>query len=163
MPLIEVGRKVPDFTLNDQNGQPFTLSAQQWTVILFFYPEDDSPACTGQACDFRDLRDSLAARCVRAVGISPDDAAAHRAFIDKHKLGLMLLVDEPGANGEPRVASRLGAWGDKINYGRTYRGLIRTTYVIAPGRRVLACYGNIRAKGHAGRVFNQLDSILHNA
>lgn len=163
MPLIEIGRKMPDFTLKDQDGKPFTLSEQQWTVILFFYPEDDSPACTGQACDFRDRRELLAARRVRAVGISPDDGPSHRAFIDKHTLNMTLLVDEPDANGEPRIALKLGAWGEKLNYGRTYRGLIRTTYVVAPGRRVLACYGNIRAKGHAARVIRELDSILPDA
>ncbi|MFZ4575339.1 MAG: peroxiredoxin [Phycisphaerales bacterium] len=152
MPKVEVGRKVPDFTLTTQRGEPFTLSEQTRTVVLFFYPEDDSPACTGEACDFRDLRAELEAMNAIAVGISPDDQESHAAFESKYKLGMTLLVDERGPDGAPKLAKKLGAWGEKLNYGKTYVGLIRTTYVIAPGRVVVARFDNVRAKGHAGRV-----------
>jgi len=92
----------------------------------------------------------------QAVGLSPDDEESHRKFVNKHRLNMRLLVDGKDKSGAPKIASKLGAWGKKMNYGKTYVGLIRTTYVIAPDRTVLMRFDRVRAAGHAERVIESL-------
>jgi peroxiredoxin Q/BCP len=145
---VREGAPAPDFSLPDHSGRPVRLSDLRGrTVILYFYPEDDTPACTAEACDFRDLSTELAALGAVVVGVSPQGAESHEAFRAKHGLPFALLADV-----DRKVASRWGAWGEKILYGRKVEGLIRSTFVIGPDGRVVAALRNVKAKGHAGRV-----------
>jgi len=159
--VIEEGRKAPAFTLTDQHGEKHALDDYAGrTVVLYFYPKDDTPGCTAEACDFRDRLDRLAESDAVVLGVSPDDTESHRAFAEKYDLPFPLLADErPKRDPEapPKVAAKYGAWGEKKNYGKTYEGLIRTTYVIDPDRRVRKVFPNVRAKGHVDRVVKWLD------
>lgn len=160
MPLIDIGRKVPDFTLESDDGSSWTLSEQRGITVLFVYPQDDTPGCTTEACAFRDLASELASMGAQAVGLSPDDGDSHRKFIKKHRLNLRLLVDRKDKTGAPKIAAKIGAWGEKMNYGKTYVGLIRMTYVIARDRTVLMRFDRVKATGHAERVVESLRRSL---
>src|SRR5690606_20051010 len=104
---IEPGRKAPDFTLNDQHGRPRRLSEfRGQTVVLYFYPKDDTPACTAEACDFQEGLTELGELDAVVIGVSPDDVDSHRRFAEKYGLAFPLLADPPGRNGEPRIAAR---------------------------------------------------------
>ncbi|WP_138443366.1 thioredoxin-dependent thiol peroxidase [Sinomonas susongensis] len=146
------GDAAPDFTLPDSNGGTTSLSDLRGRkAILYFYPQADTPACTQQACDFRDSLAPLAAAGYSVVGISPDPASAIVDFAEAQHLGFPLLADEGH-----EIAGRYGAWGEKKNYGRTYEGLIRSTFVLdAEGRIELAQY-NVRAKGHVAKLRRDL-------
>lgn len=152
---LAVGAMAPKFVLEDQDGTPLSLAAQQdrW-VVLYFYPADDTPACTTQACDLRDSWAALRAAGAVVLGVSPDDAESHRAFRAKYRLPFPLLVDEGH-----RVAERYGAWGEKQLYGRTYVGLIRTTVIIDPAGRIAQLFPRTRAAGHADRIRAALERL----
>ena len=152
---LAVGTMAPTFVLDDQDGTPVSLAEQRgrW-VVLYFYPADDTPACTTQACDLRDSWEALRAAGAVVLGVSPDDAATHRAFRARYRLPFPLLVDEGH-----RVAERYGAWGEKQLYGRTYIGLIRTTVIIDPAGRIAQFFPRTRAAGHAGRIRAALERL----
>jgi peroxiredoxin Q/BCP len=126
MPL-KPGDKAPDFTLLDQNGDPFTLSkslkAKKVRHLIYFYPKADTPGCTKQACGLRDARPELGDTAV--VGISPDKPSKQLKFDEKYTLGFPLLADEDHA-----VAEAFGAWGERSMYGRKYMGIIRSAFLI---------------------------------
>jgi peroxiredoxin Q/BCP len=147
-----VGDTAPAFTLPDSTGGTTSLAdlAGRRTV-LYFFPQVDTPACTQQACDFRDSLASLASADLTVVGVSPDPADAVRAFAAKHGLGFLLLADS-----DHRVAEVYGAWGEKVNYGRTYQGLIRSTFVIGADGRIETAQYNVRAKGHVAKLQRDL-------
>lgn len=129
---LAVGDPAPDFTLSDHNGRPVRLADfRGQTVILYFYPKDDTTGCTAQACGFRDAQPRAAAAGAVILGVSPDDAASHRAFRAKYGLDFPLLVDADHA-----VAEAYGAWGQKSMYGRTYDGVLRSHFVIGPDGRL---------------------------
>lgn len=130
--LVEPGQPAPDFTLPDQSGTPHRLKDYRgrW-VALYFYPKDDTPGCTKQACAFRDAERRLQEAGVVVLGVSPDDVASHRKFADKFGLPFALLADE-GAE----VCRAYGVWQEKSMYGRKYMGVARTTYLIDPTGRV---------------------------
>lgn len=162
MPLIDIGRRVPDFALKTQDGGVWRLSEQRRVTVLFMYPQDDTPGCTTEACAFRDLTGEFEALDAQVVGLSPDGVESHQRFIAKYGLTMNLLADEVSTKGVPKVIAKLGAWGEKLNYGKTSIGLIRTTYVIAPGRQVLMRFDRVRATGHAERVLESLVESLKN-
>ncbi|GHG44595.1 peroxiredoxin [Sinomonas cellulolyticus] len=149
---LAVGDAAPDFSLPDSTGGTTSLADLAGTrTILYFFPKADTPGCTQEACDFRDSLAGLAGAGLRVLGVSPDPAARGAAFAAKHDLGFRVLADE-----DHRVAEAYGAWGEKVNYGRTYEGLIRSTFVIgADGRIELAQY-NVRAKGHVAKLRRDL-------
>lgn len=149
---LAVGDAAPDFTLPDSTGGTTSLADLAGTrTILYFFPQLDTPACTQQACDFRDSLAGLAGAGLKVVGVSPDPAADVVAFAAEQNLGFLLLADE-----DHRVAEAYGTWGEKVNYGRAYQGLIRSTFVIgADGRIELAQY-NVRAKGHVAKLHRDL-------
>lgn len=152
---LQVGAMAPNFVLEDQDGNSVSLADQRGSwVVLYFYPEDDTPGCTTQACDLRDSWHALGGAGTVVLGVSPDDAASHRAFKEKYQLPFPLLVDEGH-----RVAERYGAWGEKLNYGRTYIGLIRTTVIIDPDGRIAQLFPGTRAAGHAGRILAALERL----
>ncbi|GAA5155117.1 thioredoxin-dependent thiol peroxidase [Microbacterium pseudoresistens] len=145
---LEVGQDAPDFTLNDAQGTPQSLADHRGTpVIVYFYPGAFTPGCTTEACDFRDNLASFQGAGYTVLGISPDPVAKLAEFAEAEQLAFPLLSDEDSA-----VAKAWGAWGEKTVQGRTFDGLIRSTFVIdATGRIQIAEYA-VDAQGHVARL-----------
>lgn len=146
------GSEAPDFTLSSDSGESVTLSNLRGRpVVLYFYPRDDTPGCTVEACEFRDAwRDVEKAGAV-VLGVSPDDVPSHRRFRTKFRLPFPLLADP-----DHRVAERYGVWGEKSMYGRKFLGILRTTFVIGPDGRIVEVFERVKPKGHAARVLEAL-------
>jgi len=150
--VLEPGVQAPDFTLKDADGKTWRLGdLRGQKVILYFYPADDTPGCTTQACDFRDAAGKLDTAGYTVLGVSPQGSDSHRRFRDKHALNFPLLVDADHA-----VASAYGAWGEKKNYGKTYEGIRRSTFVIDEEGRIVEARYNVQAKGHVERLLQDL-------
>lgn len=148
MTTPDVGGLAPDFTLGDDDGNDRRLAERRghWTIV-YFYPEDDTPGCTTEACQFRDLHGEIVNEDAEVWGISPDGAASHQRFREKFGLPFVLLVDEDHA-----VAEAYGAWAMKKNYGREYLGIVRSSYLVDPDGRIAAAWPKVKADGHAGSV-----------
>jgi peroxiredoxin Q/BCP len=142
------GDPAPDLALPDEHGALHRLADRRgsWTVV-YFYPEDDTPGCTTEACQFRDVHDDILGLDAAVWGISPDGAASHAAFRAKFGLPFTLLSDEDHA-----VAERYGAWQEKVNYGRRYLGIVRSSFLVGPDGRIAAAWPKVRADGHAAQV-----------
>ncbi len=153
--MIDVGQHAPDFTLPDQDGQPRRLADYRgrW-VVLYFYPKDDTPGCTTEACEFTAALSEFADLDAVVLGCSPDPPESHRAFADKHGLAITLLSD-PGHE----VMQRYGAWGEKTLYGKKRLGVIRTTVLIDPEGHVAHRWSHVRAAGHAAAVRERLAQL----
>ena len=120
------GSKAPDFTAKDQNGNTVSLSDFKGkTVILYFYPKDDTPGCTAEACDFRDNYQSLIGKGYEVLGVSTDDEKSHKKFVTKHNLPFPLIADT-----DHSIVETYGVWGEKNMYGKKYMGTVRTTFII---------------------------------
>lgn len=153
---IEEGRKAPDFTLQTHTGEKLKLSSLRGsTVILYFYPKDDTPGCTKEACGFRDQQVALQAHNTVVLGISPDSVESHVRFRDKYDLPFVLLADP-----EHVVAEKFGAWREKTLYGKKSMGIVRSTFVIDTEGRVAKLYKNVRADGHAEKVVAAVEALL---
>ena len=150
---VEEGRAAPAFTLPDAAGNRVSLEDFRGKdVIVYFYPRDDTPGCTKEACGFRDRWPELRERGVVVLGVSPDDADSHRAFSRKHDLPFPLLCDP-----ERKVMAEYGAWGEKTLYGRKTIGVIRSTVWIGPDGRVRKHWKRVsRAADHPARVLDAL-------
>jgi peroxiredoxin Q/BCP len=148
MPLIDPGKKAPVFSLNDQHHKTHKLADYAGQpVILYFYPKDDTPGCTKESCDFRDnLRQFNASKAV-VFGISILDEDSKARFAEKYDLNFPLLADADHA-----VAEKYGVWQEKINYGRKYMGIVRTTYLIAPDGKVAKRWDKVNVTGHVDEV-----------
>lgn len=147
------GTPAPDFTLPDATGGTVTLSSERGhPVVLYFYPKDDTPGCTTEACDFRDNWHTLEQRGVRVLGISRDSVASHRKFAEKYGLPFTLLSDEGG-----EVTEKYGVWGEKSMYGKTYMGIARTTFLIGPDGIIQHVWEKVKPAGHAVEVLASLD------
>ncbi len=152
---IEPGQKAPDFTLSADDGTKVKLSAQQGhPVVLYFYPKDDTPGCTREACAFRDRQAELKKRGAKVFGVSPDDVASHEKFRDKFKLNFPLLADP-----DHRVAEKYGAWREKNLYGKKSMGIQRSTYLIAADGRVAHVWKKVNVDGHDDAVLAALDEL----
>jgi peroxiredoxin Q/BCP len=153
MPTLEIGRSIPDITLEDSKGSPRRLKdlVRSWLVV-YFYPKDMTPGCTTEACDFTDLAARFDALDVAVVGVSPDSVKSHASFIAKEKLGVELLADPPAAGGTPRAAESFGVWGTKSMYGRSYQGVIRSTFLVGRDGKVVKAWENVKVPGHAADV-----------
>jgi len=126
MSQLKAGDKAPEFTANDQDGKPISLSDFRGkTVILYFYPQDSTPTCTVEACDFRDNYQSLVAKGFQVLGVSADDEKSHTKFIKKHSLPFPLIADT-----DKKIIEAYGVWGEKKNFGKEYMGILRTTFII---------------------------------
>jgi peroxiredoxin Q/BCP len=126
MSELKEGQKAPEFTSKDQNGNTVTLSQFAGKkVILYFYPKDDTPGCTAEACDFRDNYQGLSAKGIVVLGVSVDDEKSHQKFVTKHNLPFTLLADT-----DKEIVEAYGVWGEKNMYGKIYMGTVRTTFII---------------------------------
>jgi peroxiredoxin Q/BCP len=155
MPAIEVGKKAPAFSLKDQAGRTHTLSEYAGRpVVLYFYPKDDTPGCTKEACAFRDEASALKKRKAVVLGVSILDVASKKKFADKHRLDFPLLADADHA-----VADKYGAWGEKSLYGRKFMGVARMTYLIGADGRIARRWDKVKVDEHADEVLRALDEL----
>lgn len=146
--MLTEGSPAPDFTLEDDRGARVTLSAFRGKyVVVYFYPKDDTPGCTREACGFRDVYDQILAKGAVVMGISPDKPASHARFKAKHELPFILLAD-PGTI----VLKPWGAWGEKSMYGRKYEGVLRSTVVVGPDGVVMKVFPKVSPEGHAAEI-----------
>ncbi len=149
---LEVGDLAPPFTLPNADGTPVSLSDYVGrTVIVYFYPAAMTPGCTTEACDFSSAKARTEDAGVTVLGISPDPPATLAAFRDKEGLQVTLLSD-----ADRTVLEAYGAFGEKKQYGRTVRGVIRSTFVVGPDGRLAKVWRNVRATGHVARVLSEL-------
>ncbi len=150
MPDVEAD--APAFELKDQSGAVISSweLKGKW-VVLYFYPKDDTPGCTKEACNFRDNYTALQAKGAVVLGVSGDSEASHQKFQQKYELPFQLLADPANA-----VARAYGAWGTKQNYGKIYEGIIRSTFVIAPDGRTAKVWKRVKPDAHGQEVLTWL-------
>jgi thioredoxin-dependent peroxiredoxin len=150
MPLVEPGKNAPAFTLKDQDGKTHRLADYAGRpLILYFYPKDDTPGCTKEACAFRDLLPKFKSGKAAVLGVSILDEASKAKFADKYDLTFPLLADEDHATTE-----KYGVWQKKSLYGRSFMGIVRTTYLIAANGKVARRWDNVKVDGHADEVLS---------
>ena len=154
--MPNVGDKAPDFTATTDTGETVSLSdfRGRRNVVLYFYPKDDTPGCTKEACGFRDAMEDVIAQEAAVLGVSRDDAARHRKFKDKYDLNVPLLVDS-----EAEICAAYDAYGEKRNYGRTYMGIFRKTYLIDKEGTIAKVWPKVKADGHAQEVLEALREL----
>jgi thioredoxin-dependent peroxiredoxin len=153
---IEEGARAPDFSLHADDGQTVKLSALRGKpVVVYFYPKDDTPGCTREACAFRDRRADLARLGATLLGISPDDVDSHQRFRHKFSLNFPLLSDP-----QHKVAEKYGAWREKNMYGKKVMGIQRSTFVIDPQGRVTRVWRNVKVDGHDEQVLAEVKKIV---
>lgn len=151
---ISANIPAPDFELPDETGTPRRLSDYRGkSVVLYFYPKDDTPGCTKEACSFRDDYSEYEKAGVVILGISPDSPKSHAKFKEKYNLPFTLLADE-----EHRVCELYGAWGRKKFMGREYDGVLRTTYLISPDGTILRVFPDVKPEGHSQEVLAALEA-----
>lgn len=149
---LSSGDVAPAFsTLSDQEESITLKQFLGKTVILYFYPKDDTPGCTTEACDFAAQHEVLTDKDVVVIGISKDSTQSHRAFKAKYKLPFILLSDHNGS-----ICEAYGAWGTKVNYGKTYEGIIRSTFLIDPSGKIRQAWYNVKAAGHVAKVLQSM-------
>lgn len=145
---LSVGAKAPDFSLPSTSGGSVSLKdVAGKRVLIYFYPADDTPGCTAESCAFRDRYAEIQAAGVTILGVSKDDLASHEAFRAKYALPFPLLVDAGNA-----VAKAFGAFGEKVSYGKTVQGLIRSTFLIGADGAIAALWSPVKVKGHDEEV-----------
>lgn len=152
---MDIPYKASDFTLNDHEGKPHTLKeySGKW-LVLYFYPKDDTPGCTIEACSFRDARDDITALGAEVVGVSKDQPDVHEKFKAKYNLNFTLLCDPEG-----KMIEEYGAWGKKM-FGR--EGILRKTFIIDPRGMVQKVYGRVTPIGHGEAVIEELKKLQSN-
>jgi thioredoxin-dependent peroxiredoxin len=148
MSLIEPGKRAPAFALKDQHGRTHRLADYAGrSLILYFYPKDDTPGCTQESCDFQSRLPRLTNKNAAVLGVSILDEKSKARFADKHGLTFPLLAD-----ADHEVAEKYGVWQKKSRYGRSYMGIVRTTYLIGPDSKVIERWDNVKVEGHAEAV-----------
>jgi thioredoxin-dependent peroxiredoxin len=153
---VQVGDRAPQFTLVDHTGERWSLKDHRGKpVVLYFYPKDDTPGCTSQACDVRDHWSEYTELGAEVVGISPDDHHAHAAFRARYGLPHTLLADP-----ERKVIDKYGAWGEKSMYGRKYEGVIRSSVVIDGKGKVVAVFDKIQPKSQSKKALAALRDLV---
>ena len=151
MALLQPGDPAPDFDLEAAGGRVALRDLRGKRVVLYFYPKDDTPGCTKEACGFRDSSTDFAQAGAVVVGVSPDPVASHQRFASKYDLPFLLASDP-----DHQVASAYGAWGPKKFMGRAYEGVLRTTYLIDPDGRIARVFPDVTPDGHAQEVLAAL-------
>ena len=146
--LLEVGDKAPAIRARNQDGETVSLSDFKGRpLVLYFYPKDDTPGCTKEACSFRDGWSKFRKRGIAVVGVSTDDETSHRKFADKFSLPFPLLADP-----DKKIVSDYGVWGEKSLYGRKYMGTNRVTYLIDAKGRIAGVWSKVKPDGHADQI-----------
>jgi thioredoxin-dependent peroxiredoxin len=153
MSVPALGKPAPEISLPDETGTVHRLADQRgrWTIV-YFYPKDDTPGCTVEACEFRDANETIHERGADVWGVSPQAAPSKKAFREKFQLPFVLLADVDHA-----VAEAYGVWVEKQNYGKTYWGVARTTFLVDPEGRVARSWTKVKPEGHAAEVIAALD------
>ena len=155
MPSVEVGTRAPAFSLRDQAGRRHRLRDYAGRpLVLYFYPKDDTPGCTKQACAFRDALPDFEEGQAAVLGVSVLDVASKERFARKHKLDFPLLADEDHV-----VAERYGVWRKKSLYGRSFMGIARTTFLIGSDGRVAQRWDDVKVDGHPDEVLQALEEL----
>ncbi len=156
MSELKVGDKAPEFTLNDQDNQKVRLKDFKGKfVVLYFYPKDDTPGCTQEACDFRDYTKDFTRLDVVIFGISKDPEASHVKFIEKYGLPFSLLSDH-----DTKVMQQYGVWREKNMMGKVSMGVVRSTFIINPLGRIIKIYDKVKVAGHVAKVLQELKEEL---
>lgn len=155
--MIELNTKAPDFTLEgiDKEGNEKTFSLSDFAgknIVLYFYPKDNTPGCTQEACDFRDNFNRLVSKAV-VIGVSADSIASHKKFQEKQSLNFILLSDP-----EHKLLEKFEAWGEKKMYGKLFMGIIRSTFIIDKQGLVKKIWKNVKVKGHVDEVLEELEN-----
>ncbi|HYB44659.1 MAG TPA: thioredoxin-dependent thiol peroxidase [Candidatus Methylomirabilis sp.] len=155
MPVVEVGRKAPAFSLKDQAGRGHRLADYAGQpLIIYFYPKDDTPGCTKEACAFRDALPDFGRSKAAVLGVSVLDVASKAKFAAKHKLGFPLLADP-----EHEVAEKYGAWKKKSMYGKSFMGVARMTYLVGSDGKVVRRWDDVKVDGHAQEVLEAVRAL----
>ena len=156
MSILSEGKKAPLFKGKDQNGKTIALADYKGkNIILYFYPQDDTPTCTVQACNLRDNINHLAKKGFIVIGVSPDEVAKHKKFETKHKLPFTLIADP-----ELSIIEKYGVWGEKSMYGKKYMGLIRTTFIIDDKGIIKKIFSKPKSKEHAEEILTEWGKIV---
>jgi peroxiredoxin Q/BCP len=152
MALLKEGTKAPDFIAKNQNGSEVKLSSLLGKkVILYFYPKDDTPGCTAEACNLRDNYSLLIAKGFEVIGVSPDEEKSHIKFQAKYQLPFNLVADT-----DKSILKAYGAWGIKKNYGKEYEGVLRTTYVIDEQGVITKVIAKVNTGSHSEQILEEL-------
>jgi peroxiredoxin Q/BCP len=148
--MLKEGSKAPDFTGKDQDGNKVKLSDYKGKrVVLYFYPKDDTPGCTKEACSFRDADDVFNAKGIKVFGVSTDDEKSHQKFISKFQLPFDLLADT-----DKKIVEKYGVWAEKSMYGRTYMGTLRKTFLIGEDGKIVKIFDKVKVAEHADEVLS---------
>jgi peroxiredoxin Q/BCP len=154
MGMIKVGDPAPDFKAKDQNGKEISLSQFKGKkIVLYFYPKDDTPGCTAEACNLRDNYASLTGKGFVIIGVSADSAASHAKFQAKYELPFYLIADE-----EKKVIKVYHAWGEKKLYGKIYEGILRITFIIDEKSNILKVIEKVNTKDHTNQILEELSN-----
>ena len=146
--MLQKGDMSPDIRLPDDSGEVVSLDDFAGKKkVVYFYPKDNTPGCTTEACGFRDVYDEILAKGAVVLGISPDSSKSHKNFKEKFDLPFYLLSDE-----EKEVIQGFGAWGEKKNYGKTYMGVVRSTFVLDEDNRILEAFPKVKPAEHAAEI-----------
>jgi peroxiredoxin Q/BCP len=152
MTELQEGQKAPEFSAKDQDGKSINLADFAGkTVVLYFYPKDDTPGCTAEACDFRDNYQGLSEKDIVVLGVSVDDEKSHKKFIAKHSLPFTLLADT-----DKEIVSSYGVWGEKSMYGKTYMGTNRKTFIIDKEGNIAHIISKVDTKNSTAQVLELL-------
>ncbi len=150
--MPEIGEPAPDFTATTDAGEQISLSSLRGKkVVLYFYPRDNTPGCTQEACDFRDRAEALAAKDAVVLGVSTDTVKSHQGFKSKHSLPFTLLADP-----DKELVSAYGVYREKKQYGRSFMGTVRTTFVIDEEGVIANVFNSVKVNGHADAVLESL-------
>jgi thioredoxin-dependent peroxiredoxin len=152
--MLKEGDKAPDFSTTDADGKTIKLKDfKGQKVVLYFYPKDDTPGCTKEACSFRDDFGTFKKRGINVLGVSPDSETSHKKFVQKYKLPFMLLADH-----EHKIADAYGTYGQKKFMGRTYMGILRTTFLIDEKGKIKKVFEKVKPDEHAREVLEAFNS-----
>ncbi len=152
MKILKEGLKAPDFKAKNQNGQEISLSDyKDKEVILYFYPKDNTPTCTVEACEFRDNYQMLAAKGFEVIGVSDDSEKVHQRFITKYQLPFNLIADT-----DHKIIDKYGVWAEKQMYGRTYMGILRKTFIIGKNGKIRRIIDKVDSKNATQQVLDSL-------